>query len=152
VTSTAGRGFVVSEDECLANTRKGKQVLNVKAPDEARALALIEGEQVASIGENRKMVIFPLDELPEMTRGAGVRLQRYKDGGLSDVKTFKASDGLTWFDTAGRTFTLSMKELADWRGNRADAGRIAPKGFPRTNKFGRSTANGKNGEGKNGDT
>jgi topoisomerase-4 subunit A len=151
VASTTGRGFVVSEDECLANTRKGKQVLNVKAPDEARALTLVEGEQVASIGENRKMVIFPLDQLPEMTRGSGVRLQRYKDGGLSDVKTFKAAKGLTWLDTAGRTFTLSMKELADWRGNRADAGRIAPKGFPRTNKFGRSAANGKNGDGKNGD-
>ena len=69
-------------------------------------------------------------------RGRGVRLQRYKDGGLCDVKTFKAADGLSWTDAAGRVFTLSMKDLADWRGNRADAGRIAPKGFPRSNKFG----------------
>jgi topoisomerase IV subunit A len=151
VASTTGRGFLVSEDECLANTRKGKQVLNVKAPDEARALALVEGEQVATVGDNRKMVIFPLEQLPEMTRGSGVRLQRFKDGGLSDVKTFKAADGLTWLDSAGRTFTLTMKELADWRGSRADAGRVAPKGFPRTNKFGRVAVNGLNGDDKNGE-
>jgi topoisomerase-4 subunit A len=137
VAAHDGRGFIVPEDECLANTRKGKQILNVKMPNEARAVTSIEGELVASIGENRKMVIFPLDQVPEMTRGRGVRLQRYKDGGLSDVKTFKAGDGLTWVDGAGRTFTLTMKELADWRGNRADAGRLAPKGFPKNNKFGR---------------
>jgi topoisomerase-4 subunit A len=137
VAAHDGRGFIVPEDECLANTRKGKQILNVKMPNEARAVTPIEGELVASIGENRKMVIFPLDQVPEMTRGRGVRLQRYKDGGLSDVKTFKAGDGLTWVDGAGRTFTLTIKELADWRGNRADAGRLAPKGFPKNNKFGR---------------
>ena len=146
--SAAGRGFVVSEDECLANTRKGKQVLNVALPDEARAVAQVEGELVASVGENRKMVIFPLDQVPEMGRGRGVRLQRYKDGGLSDVKTFKAEDGLTWIDPAGRVFTVLMRELADWRGNRADAGRLAPKGFPKINKFGRLAENGKGGEGK----
>ena len=148
VASKAGRGFVVAEDECVANTRKGKQVLNVKAPDEARAMAPVEGELLASIGENRKMVIFPLEQLPEMTRGRGVRIQRYKDGGLSDVKTFKANDGLAWFDSAGRAFTLSIGELSDWRGNRADAGRLAPKGFPKSNKFGRAPENGKDGEGK----
>ena len=138
VASKAGRGFVVAEDECVANTRKGKQVLNVKAPDEARAIATVEGELVASIGENRKMVIFPLEQVPEMARGSGVRLQRYKDGGLSDVVTFKAADGLNWYDAAGRAFTATLKEMADWRGNRADAGRLAPKGFPRTNSFGRA--------------
>ncbi len=137
VAAHDGRGFVVPEDECLANTRKGKQVLNVKAPNEARAVTPVEGELAVSIGDNRKMVIFALDQVPEMTRGRGVRLQRYKDGGLSDVKTFKAADGLTWVDTAGRSFTLSMKELSDWRGNRADAGRLAPKGFPKSNTFGR---------------
>src|SRR6478672_5013862 len=135
VASHQGRGFIVPEDECLGTTRKGKQVLNVKAPDEARAVVLLEGELVASIGENRKMVIFPIEQLPEMTRGSGVRLQRYKDGGLSDVKTFKGADGLTWTDGAGRAFSLTLKELSDWRGNRADAGRLAPKGFPRSNKF-----------------
>jgi topoisomerase-4 subunit A len=136
VASHQGRGFVVAEDECLANTRKGKQVLNVKMPDEARALAMVEGELVAAIGDNRKLVIFPLEQVPEMTRGAGVRLQRYKDGGLADVKTFKGAEGLSWSDSAGRVFNLSLKELADWRGNRADAGRLAPKGFPKSNKFG----------------
>jgi topoisomerase-4 subunit A len=135
VASHQGRGFVVSEDECLGTTRKGKQVLNVKAPDEARAVGVVEGEQVAVIGENRKVVIFPIEQLPEMSRGSGVRLQRYKDGGLSDVKTFKGADGLGWTDGAGRAFSLTLKELSDWRGNRADAGRLAPKGFPRSNRF-----------------
>src|SRR3954464_15663559 len=135
VASHQGRGFIVPEDECLGTTRKGKQVLNVKAPDEARAVVLLEGELVASIGENRKMVIFPIEQLPEMTRGSGVRLQRFKDGGLSDVKTFKGAEGLTWKDASDRTFSLTLKELSDWRGNRADAGRLAPKGFPRSNKF-----------------
>src|SRR5215472_5761808 len=146
VASAQGRGFVVPEDECVANTRKGKQVLNVKPPDAARALAVVEGELVASIGENRKMVIFPLDQVPEMTRGRGVRLQRYKDGGLSDLKAFKAEEGLSWTDAAGRAFSLTLKELADWHGNRADAGRLAPKGFPRTNTFNQMPANGKGRE------
>jgi topoisomerase-4 subunit A len=141
--SQQGRGFVVPEDECLGNTRKGKQVLNVTAPDRACAMAPVEGELVATIGDNRKMVIFPLDQVPEMTRGRGVRLQRFKDGGLSDLKTFKAPPGLTWVDSAGRSFTFGLKELADWRGNRADAGRLAPKGFPRNNKFGATAPNGK---------
>jgi topoisomerase-4 subunit A len=148
IGSAQGRGFVVSEDECVANTRKGKQVLNVTPPDMARALSVIEGELVAAIGENRKMVIFPLDQVPEMARGRGVRLQRYKDGGLSDLKTFKAADGLSWTDTAGRAFSLTLKELADWRGNRADAGRLAPKGFPRSNTFSQLPANGKGREEK----
>jgi topoisomerase IV subunit A len=148
VASAQGRGFVVLEDDCVANTRKGKQVLNVTPPDKARAIAMVEGELVACIGENRKMVIFPLDQVPEMGRGRGVRLQRYKDGGLCDLKTFKANDGLSWTDTAGRAFSLTLKELADWRGNRADAGRLAPKGFPRSNRFARLLANGGNREEK----
>jgi topoisomerase-4 subunit A len=143
VASTEGRGFVVPGDECLANTRKGKQVLNVAMPDEARAIAVVEGELVAAIGENRKMLVFPLEQVPEMTRGRGVRLQRYKDGGLSDVKAFKVEEGLSWTDTAGRAFSLTLKELADWRGNRADAGRLAPKGFPRSNTFSQVPVNGK---------
>jgi len=141
VASLQGRGFIAPEDECVANTRKGKQVLNVKAPDAARAVTPVEGDLVAAIGENRKMVIFPIEQAPEMTRGRGVRLQRYKDGGLSDIKTFEVEKGLSWFDSAGRVFNLSLKDLADWRGNRADAGRLAPKGFPKTNMFG----NGENG-------
>ncbi len=135
VAGKDGRGFIVPEAECLGNTRKGKQVLNVKPPDAACALASVEGELVAVIGENRKMLIFPIDQVPEMTRGRGVRLQRYKDGSLSDIRTFEVEKGLSWTNSAGRVFNLTLKELADWRGNRADAGRLAPKGFPKTNKF-----------------
>ena len=113
-------------------------------------MATVEGDLVAAIGENRKMVVFPLEQVPEMARGRGVRLQRHKDGGLSDIKTFEVEKGLTWTDSAGRVFTLSLKELSDWRGNRADAGRLAPKGFPKNNKFGSkaslSPANGKGAE------
>jgi topoisomerase IV subunit A len=136
VASRQGNGFVIAEDECLANTRKGKQVLNLKEGDVACAFASVEGEQVAVIGDNRKMLVFPLEQVPDMTRGRGVRLQRYKDGGLSDIKTFKGAEGLSWTDSAGRAFTLALRDLSDWRGNRADAGRLAPKGFPRINKFG----------------
>ncbi len=136
IAGRQGNGFVIAEDECLANTRKGKQALNLKEGDAACALASVEGEQVAVIGENRKMLVFPLEQVPDMTRGRGVRLQRYKDGGLSDIKTFKGAEGLSWTDSAGRAFTLALRDLSDWRGNRADAGRLAPKGFPRINKFG----------------
>ncbi len=107
----------------------------MKAPDKAAVIAVAQGELVAAIGENRKMVVFAIDQVPEMARGRGVRLQRHKDGGLSDLKTFEAEKGLSWTDSADRVFTLTLKELADWRGSRADAGRLAPKGFPKTNKF-----------------
>jgi topoisomerase-4 subunit A len=143
IASAQGRGFVVAEDEVLANTRKGKQVLNVTPPDAARALAVVEGELVATIGENRKLVIFPLEQVPEMTRGRGVRLQRFKDGALSDIKTFKAADGLTWINDRGSVFVQSLKELAAWRGNRADAGRVRPDRFLTNNKFGSLPAEGK---------
>jgi len=135
VASYGGNGFVVPEDDVLGTTRKGKQVLNLKAPDKAAAMTTVDGELAAAIGANRKMVIFALNQVPEMGRGRGVRLQRYKEKGLSDVTTFKAGAGMAWIDGAGRSFTLDMKELKDWRGNRADAGRIAPKGFPKNNKF-----------------
>jgi topoisomerase-4 subunit A len=135
VASYGGNGFVVPEDDVLGTTRKGKQVLNLKAPDKAAAMTTVDGELAVAIGANRKMVIFALNQVPEMGRGRGVRLQRYKEKGLSDVTTFKADDGMSWTDGAGRSFTLAIKELKDWRGNRADAGRIAPKGFPKNNKF-----------------
>ena len=135
VASREGRGFVVPEDECIANTRKGKQVLNVTMPDEACAVCAVDGDTVAAIGANRKMVVFGLDQVPEMTRGRGVRLQRYKDGGLSDAKVFAIAEGLTWRDSAGRTFTVAKPELKEWIGNRAEAGRLPPKGFPKNNKF-----------------
>jgi topoisomerase-4 subunit A len=137
VASHDGQGFIVNEDDCIANTRKGKQVLNVAPPNEAAAITVVDGDTVAVIGDNRKMLVFPLEQVPEMARGRGVRLQRYKNGGLSDVTTFTAKDGLTWRDSAGRAFSASWKELADWRGNRADAGRLPPRGFPTSNKFGK---------------
>ncbi len=137
IASHEGQGFIVNEDDCVGNTRKGKQVLNVQAPNEASALATVAGDTVAVIGQNRKMLVFGIDQVPEMARGRGVRLQRYKDGGLSDVVTFNAKQGLMWRDSAGREFSATMKELAEWRGSRADAGRLAPKGFPKSNKFGR---------------
>src|SRR5947207_2843604 len=137
IASHEGQGFVVNEDEGVDNTGKGKQVLNVEPPNEARALATVSGDTVAVIGDNRKLLLFPIDQVPEMARGRGVRLQKYRDGGLSDVTTFSAKDGLAWKDSAGREFNASMKDLAEWRGNRADAGRLPPKGFPTSNKFGR---------------
>jgi len=137
IASHEGQGFVVNEDDCVGNTRKGKQVLNVEMPNEARAIATVAGDTVAVIGENRKMLLFPIDQVPEMTRGRGVRLQKYRDGGLSDVATFDSTEGFTWRDSAGREFAATMRELAEWRGTRADAGRLPPKGFPKSNKFGR---------------
>jgi topoisomerase IV subunit A len=137
IASHQGQGFIVNEDDCVSNTRKGKQVLNVEMPNEARAIATVAGDTVAVIGENRKMLLFPIDQVPEMARGRGVRLQKYRDGGLSDVATFDSGEGFTWRDSAGREFTATMKELAEWRGTRADAGRLPPKGFPKSNKFGR---------------
>jgi topoisomerase-4 subunit A len=136
VASSEGQGFIVKEEDCVSNTRKGKQVLNVTAPNEARAITTVGGDQVAVIGTNHKMVIFPLDQVPEMARGRGVRLQKYTSAQLSDVTTFESNAGLAWKDSAGRDQGMSLKELADWRGNRADAGRLA-HGLPKSNKFGR---------------
>ena len=138
VASHEGQGFVVNEDDCVGTTKKGKQVLNVDMPNEARTVTEVLGDTVAVIGENRKMLVFPLDQVPEMARGRGVRLQKYKDGGLSDIAVFDAKAGLTWKDSAGREFSATMKELAEWKGTRADAGRLPPKGFPKSNKFGKA--------------
>jgi topoisomerase-4 subunit A len=138
VASTGGYGFIVPEDEVVASTRKGRQVLNVSEPDEAKVCIPVDGDQVAIIGENRKLLVFALDQINEMSRGKGMILQRFKGGGLSDVRVFKKADGLTWLDSAGRTFTLTWRELREWLGVRAQAGRLAPKGFPRSNKFGPS--------------
>jgi topoisomerase-4 subunit A len=134
VASTSGHGFIVPEDEVLASTRKGKQVLNVAAGDEAAVCTPVAGDSVAVIGENRKLLLFPLKELPEMPRGKGVRLQRYKDGGLADAKTFAKKEGLSYVDSAGRSFTLT--KIRDWWGVRAQAGRMPPKGVPKSGRFG----------------
>jgi topoisomerase-4 subunit A len=134
VANTDGQGFVVNEDDCVGNTRKGKQVMNVDMPVEACAIATVAGDTVAVIGTNHKMVLFPLEQVPEMARGRGVRLQKYSGGKLSDVAVFDAKAGLSWKDSAGRDQSMTMKELSDWRGNRADAGRLAG-GLPKSNKF-----------------
>ena len=93
------------------------------------------GDTVAVVGDNRKMLIFPLIQVPEMTRGKGVRLQRYKDGGISDLRCFAMEEGLTWEDSAGRSYTRKREELLEWLGDRAQAGRLVPKGFPRSGRF-----------------
>ncbi|MDZ4841706.1 MAG: DNA topoisomerase IV subunit A [Hyphomicrobium aestuarii] len=138
VASASGYGFVVPEDDVVASTRKGKQVLNVGDDEMAKAVVPVTGDGVAIIGDNRKLLAFPLAEVNEMARGKGVILQRFADGGLSDVRVFDTAVGLTWLDSAGRTFTLSGTDLAEWMGARAQAGKVAPKGFPRSNTFGPS--------------
>ncbi|SDY50375.1 DNA topoisomerase IV subunit A [Citreimonas salinaria] len=133
LASSAGDGFIVPEDEVVAQTRAGKQALNVRAPARAKVCRRVDGDHVAVVGENRKVLVFALDELPEMARGKGVRLQKYKDGGLSDARTFTLAEGLTWRDPAGRTRTET--QLDEWLGKRAGSGRMAPRGFPRDNRF-----------------
>ncbi|MGG7565884.1 DNA topoisomerase IV subunit A [Rhodovulum sp. DZ06] len=137
VASTAGDGFVCALDDMVAQTRTGRQVLNVKAPAAAALMKVIpEGaDSVAVIGENRKMLVFGLDELPQLGRGKGVRLQKYKDGGLSDAIAFKREDGLKWLDGGGRTRHVTSDDLREWELKRAGAGWMAPRGFPRDNKF-----------------
>jgi topoisomerase-4 subunit A len=136
VASSAGNGFIVSQDEMIGTTRKGKGLINVSGSEKAAIIVPADGDHVAVIGENRKLLVFPLDQVPEMARGKGVRLQKYKDGGVADAKVFAMADGLTWKDSAGRTFTVAKAELAEWIGSRADAGRLPPKGFPKNNRFG----------------
>ncbi|WP_026606916.1 DNA topoisomerase IV subunit A [Methylocapsa acidiphila] len=136
VAASDGRGFVVAQDEMVGGTRKGKLVLNIDAPAKASLIVSAEGDHVAVIGENRKLLVLPLEQVPEMARGKGVRLQKYKDGGMADAKVFALAQGLTWKDPAGRTFTVAANELNDWIGNRAEAGRLPPRGFPKNNRFG----------------
>ena len=133
LAASDGRGFVVKAEELLAEKRTGKQVLLLDAGREAMVCVPVEGDSVATVGENRKLLVFPLDQVPEMTRGRGVQLQSYRDGGLSDVKVFRRAEGLSWaLGDRVRTET----DLTPWRGQRAGAGKLPPNGFPRSNKFG----------------
>tara|TARA_Y100001934_G_C12378871_1_gene791018 strand:- start:3504 stop:5729 length:2226 start_codon:yes stop_codon:yes gene_type:complete len=134
IASDDGRGFVVKSDDLVAQTKNGKQILNVKTPVEAAVCSLIDekDDHVAVIGQNRKLLLFPLEELPEMSKGKGVILQRYKDGGVADVKTFNLEEGLSW-ELGDKTRTET--DLMPWLGKRAQAGRMPPNGFPRSNKF-----------------
>ncbi len=133
VASSAGDGFILPEAEAVAQKRAGRQILNLREGVRAVICQPVNGDHVAVVGENRKMLVFPLAELPEMGRGKGVRLQRYKDGGLSDATTFALAGGISWLDPAGRTRTVT--ELDEWIGARAGSGRMAPRGFPKENKF-----------------
>ncbi|MFN9337633.1 MAG: DNA topoisomerase IV subunit A [Alphaproteobacteria bacterium] len=132
VAASDGKGFLVKGEELLAEKRTGKQVLNVDPPAEAAVCAPAEGDSIAVIGENRKLLIFPIDQVPEMTRGRGVQLQSYRDGGLADAKVFTRKEGLSWV-LGERTRTET--DLRAWVGNRAGAGKAPPNGFPRSNRF-----------------
>ena len=135
LASGAGYGFVMSEDEALANRRAGKQVLNLgdDAGAEAKLCLPVEGDQLAVIGDNGKILVLPLAELPEMGRGRGVRLQGYREGGLRDAMTFSAEAGPSWTDAAGRR--RDWPAWRDWQGRRGGAGKLAPKGFPANRRF-----------------
>ena len=132
VASSAGRGFVVPGAELSAEKRTGKQVLNLRPGEEAQVCVPAEGDHVAVVGANRRLLVFPLDQVAELARGAGVILQRYKDGGLADARVFRLADGLTW--RLGEK-TRTETNLRDWLGERAQAGRLPPNGFPRAPKF-----------------
>ena len=133
IASTAGDGFIVPSEEVVAQTRAGKHVLTVRDGVKTALCRPTKGDHIAVVGENRKLLVFPLVQLPEMAKGKGVRLQRYKDGGLVDATTFMLADGLSWKDPAGRTRTET--DLTGWIGVRASAGHMAPRGFPRDNRF-----------------
>jgi len=132
VASSAGRGFVVAGNELLAEKRTGRTILNLKPGEEAQVCVPVTGDHVAVIGTGRKLLIFPLEQIPELTRGAGVILQRFKDGGLSDVRVFAIADGLSW--RLGEK-TRTEANLRDWLGDRGQAGRMPPNGFPKSNRF-----------------
>ena len=133
IASTTGRGFIVPAEELGAEKRTGKQVLALRPGEEALLIVPADGTHVAVLGENRRLLVFPLDQLPEQGRGTGVIMQRYKDGGLSDAKVFRLADGLTW-RLGDRTRTES--DLRLWLGDRGTLGHLPPSGFPRTPKFG----------------
>lgn len=133
LASAAGFGFVVREAEVAASTRNGKQVMNVRPPDHAKACDIVDGDHLAVAGSNGRLLIYPLDELPELVRGKGVRLQKFSQGELSDIRTFALSNGLQWKDPAGRTRT--ERELDQWIGKRGSTGRKPPRGFPKDNRF-----------------
>jgi topoisomerase-4 subunit A len=137
VASSDGRGFITSGEAVLAETRKGKQLLNLRPGAKLAALRIIpeEADAVAVIGDNRKLLVFQLTELPEMGRGAGVQLQRYRDGGLSDVTILKMAEGLSWNMGGDSGRVRSEADLGPWRAIRGASGRMAPNGFPRSNRF-----------------
>jgi topoisomerase-4 subunit A len=133
LASNTGRGFIVPAAELVAEKRTGKQVLNLREGERAKICVPADGDHVAVVGDNRKLLVFPLDQVPELARGAGVVLQRYKEGGLADARVFRLVDGLTW-KSGERTRT--ELGLRDWLGERGQAGRLPPGGFPKSGRFG----------------
>jgi topoisomerase-4 subunit A len=133
LASSAARGFVAEEQAIAAQTRAGKQVFNLDQDERVVVACPAEGDYVATVGTNRKMLIFPLDQLPVMSRGKGVLLQRYRDGRLADARVFALADGLSWPSARGLRVVM---DLAPWLGKRGQAGRLPPPGFPRNNRFG----------------
>ena len=135
VASSAGRGFAIEEKSVVAQTKNGKQVLNLQEGEKAKICLPVSGNAVAVVGDNRKVLIFKIEELPDMARGRGVILQKYRDGGMSDLITFNLEDGLSWQMGGDSERTRTVTDLLPWVGKRAGAGRMAPNGFPRNNKF-----------------
>lgn len=135
LVSSDAYGFIIDHKDLLSNTKKGKQIINVKEPNKLACCKMVEGNYIAIIGENRRMLIFTLANIPEMKRGKGVRLQKYREGKISDIVTFDENKGLCWKDSSGRTFNKTLNELEEWKGSRANIGRMAPRGFPKSNKF-----------------
>jgi topoisomerase IV subunit A len=138
LASSDGRGFVAKVEDAVAETRKGKQLVNLKPGAKLKIVRRVaeDADYVAVIGDNRKLVLFPLAELPEMSRGQGVTLQRYRDGGLADAVALRFADGLSWSMGGGSGRTRTEADLSPWRSARGAAGRMAPIGFPRDNRFG----------------
>ena len=132
IASVSGRGFLVEAADLLSERKGGKQVLNTKPGEEALLCLPAEGDHLATVGENRKLLVFPLDQVPLLGRGTGVILQRYKDGGMRDARVFRLTDGLTW--RLGEK-TRTETNLRDWIGDRAQAGRLPPNGFPKSGRF-----------------
>ena len=137
VAATDGRGFLVKTEDVIAETRKGKQVVTPRTGATLKLVKPVGGEDdyVAVIGDNRKLLVFPIGELAELARGQGVQLQRYRDGGLSDAITFRFADGLSWRMGGEQGRTRTESDLAPWRAARGAAGRMPPVGFPRDNRF-----------------
>ena len=132
IASNSGRGFLVDENHIMAQTRNGRKIMNLENGEYAKFCKKMSGDMVAVIGDNRKLLVFKSEEVPTMARGRGVTLQKYKDGGLSDIQIFNEADGFTYTRAGG---TKTETDLLAWLGHRAQVGKLAPFGFPKSNKF-----------------
>ena len=132
IASKRGYGFIIDENHIIAQTRNGRKIMNVSEGDAAMFCLKVTGDMVAIVGDNRKLLVFKSEEIPTLARGRGVGLQKYKDGGLSDIQFFNEADGFS-FNRSGGVST--EKELLTWLGHRAQVGKLVPFGFPKNNKF-----------------